>query len=210
MGGNQSKNYVTTAPTISWDEKNNRKIYKHLDPRVEYVFNFYGEYSRDEFLKAKVDDPELEEILKDKVEDEIASHKVFDYRSSSKNIYHKGRTYGFAYHNTAYMSPLVTMTLVHVDEQNQYIPQIRIERFLGEKNILIACREDPKKTIVWNPSSTLLTADYICELVKDTNINVVEVDVGHFQSIEVQTKQDLHEVITKWIAYMTNIQKINK
>lgn len=69
-----------------WDAQNKRQ--KHIDPYAYYTFNFYGEYSRDVFLNAHIDDPELEAKVKKIIEGKIWCTENSDkYIGGASHVY---------------------------------------------------------------------------------------------------------------------------
>lgn len=98
MGNTAVKHQNTCQSGIEvvWDAENRRQ--KHIDPYAYYTFNFYGEYSRDVFLKAHIDDPELEAKVKKMVEGKIWCTKNSDkYIGGASHVYHRGHTYLVGY-----------------------------------------------------------------------------------------------------------------
>lgn len=80
---------------IVWDAESKRE--KHIDPSAYYTFHFYGEYSRDVFLKANIDDSELEDKVKSVVERFIWNTNNSKFTGWASHLWHKGRKYLVSY-----------------------------------------------------------------------------------------------------------------
>ena len=80
---------------IVWDADNKRE--KHIDPYAYYTFHFYGEYSREVFLKANIEDPELEDKVKSVVERFIWNTNNSKFTGWASHLWHKGRKYLVSY-----------------------------------------------------------------------------------------------------------------
>jgi hypothetical protein len=203
MGNTTAKELDTSSPTWTWDDATERA--KYVDSRAKYVFNFYGEYSRDEFLKAHVDDPELEKKVKEYVENR-QSQPSYDEccRSCATSIHHKGDKYGVAWHNMAYIDPVCTITLLSFEE----VPVLKVYRFLGN-NTLLTIRHIQKQTkVTWDHRKADITAKYICDLVGDLQILTIENNLGIKETRRFLSNNDeLQPILVKLIEYMTCIRK---
>ena len=191
MGNKSTKPRDYTSPKLAWDDEKKRK--KYIDPNAAYVFNFYGEYSDEEFRKANVDDPELERDLKKYVEDNVALAKICKFQSVSDFRYYKGQKFGFAFFDKAYLEPFLTLKIAFSDEK-----VIRVQRYIYDRDFVISYGD---LNIKWKPVSVDLTTNYICDLVKGEEVMSVENDFG----ISFDDKNDVHDILQRSIPYMLSI-----
>lgn len=209
MGNSQTKNnhHDISSPKKSWDEENDRPIFE--DKNAEYVFNFYGNYSRDEFLKANVNDPELEAILKDEVNSCLKPVYQTGCRALAHSIYHKGKKYGFAWINMAFYQPLCSINLLQMyPETHDAISKLKIERWLSDDNATIRIIHENNK-IKWTVLSSDISARYVCDLLQNMDISIVQTDLNICEKIKIVTnKEELHSIVKKLIEYMLSINSI--
>lgn len=99
MGNTTAKHQTTCKNNIEiglgWDAENKRE--KHIDPYAYYTFNFYGQYSREVFLKANIHDPDLENKIKKVVEGYIWCTENSKFNGWASHVHHKGRKYLVGY-----------------------------------------------------------------------------------------------------------------
>lgn len=205
MGNSTSKQTERdiSCPDRIWDDVTERP--KYVDSKAKYVFNFYGEYSREEFLKANVDDPEFEKEVK-----EYVDHRQYNpiyingCRSTSTSIHHNGTKYGIAWHNMLFVDPLCTITLMSCDNE----PLVKIYRFMGN-NTLLTIKDMQKQTkVTWDHKKADVTARYVCDLVGNHEALVVENDLGLEETKTILRGNDeLQHTLEKLIDYMTCINK---
>ena len=209
MGNTQPKrvDMDVSCLELSWDEKTQRP--KYVDKKAAYVFNFYGEYSRDEFLRAGIDDPEFERMVKEDVEHYTSNYHVYrNCRSCAHRIYYKDQKYGFAWFNMAYIDPMCTIELLcNESDQVAKIPA-KIQRFLGDVHICMQCMRTGR-IIKWSGTDAEVAANYVCDLVADLDIYVVQNDMGiHDTKTIVKDKEELQSTLTKLIKYMLSIKEL--
>lgn len=172
------------------DEENDRPMY--VNPKVPCVFNFYGAYSRDEFLRAGVDDPEFEKKVMDDVDWTVRSFKGFGHISVLHYTYHKGVRYGIAVFNMAYIAPLCSITL----------GDVHILRFLGTNTLKILF-PDSKKVVKWQYDNPDLTARFVLDLVEQQGLRIktIQNDFG-MKTVIVSDCDDLRTSLSNIIACM--------
>lgn len=200
MGNTPAKHVDTSCPTRSWDVKNKRPIY--VDKNAEYVFNFYGEYTRDEFLKANVDNPEFEQRVKDYV-DECNSSEAYrtQVQSFSHSDHFQGKKYGIAWFNMAFIDPMYTIELKTKDA----VVVARLQRFLGDSCLIITCISK-NTTVKWQGTDADAAASYVCDLVHGQGITLVKNDLGIQEKVTaVKDQQQLQQVLGKLIMYIMSI-----
>lgn len=202
MGNTQPKQVDTdtSCPEPSWDETTQRP--KYVNKKALYVFNFYGEYSREEFLRAGVDDPEFEKMVKKDVEHFTSHYYVYrNCRSCAHSIYYKDQKYGFAWFNMAYIDPMCTIELLC--KENDQVANI--QRFLGDAHIRMQCMRTGR-IIKWSGTDADVAANYVCDLVVDLDISVVQHDMGTQETkTSVKDKHELQFILKKLIEYMMSI-----
>lgn len=202
MGNKVVKEHDTSCPTETWDKDNNRPKCFYADGT--HVFNFYGEYSRDEFLKANVDDPEFEK----KVKEDVEQFKIHEYiyrrcKSISRYIYHKDKKYGFAWFNMAYINPMCTIDLLC--RANNVV--LKIQRFLYDNHVYIKFMPT-NSTVKWSVTNADVAANYVCDMVDGVDISVVQNDVGVQETCtNVTDVYELQCILKKLIEYMMSIQE---
>lgn len=200
MGNKIVKEVDTSLPSLTWDKENNRP--KYFYPNGSFVFNFYGEYSRDEFLKANVDDPEFEKKVKKDVEHYTTQYYIYrNCRNCTHNIYYKDQKYGFAWFNMAYIEPMCTIDILSHDETSK----LKIKRFLAEAHISIQSMRT-NSTIKWSGTNADVTANYVCDIIEDLDNYIVKNDMGCQETkTTVTNKKELQCIIRKLIDYMMSI-----
>ena len=179
-----------------WDEKSN--IPKCIDKNAEYVFNFYGKYSKDEFEKANLNDHKFEEYIKITVMKDVALMKDHKYIYISHALHYKDKKFGYAFFDPLFIYPIATIIFSYNQQHG-----IKIHRYFNKKNLEIICPWIEKK-IIWNSENIDMTIDYIYELIHNQNISLVENNFG-IKSYEVKNKYDLRDIIKKHVTYMLNI-----
>lgn len=209
MGNKVAKEFDTTLPTITWDKENNRP--KYYFPDGTHVFNFYGEYSRDEFLKANVDEPEFEKKVKEEVEHYTKRHYYIYHRTCkhvSHYIYYKDQKYGFAWFNMAFIEPMCTINLLSkVSGDNEGTLQLKIQRFLCDERIYIKCMHTDS-SVKWSVTNADVAANYICDMTDGLDISIVENDLGIQESKKlVKDRSDLQSILKTLIEYMMSIKE---
>lgn len=97
MGNTTTKHQATCKSGIelAWDADKKRQ--KHIDPYAYYTFYFYGDYSREVFLKANIDDPELEDKVRKCVEGYIWCAENSKFTGWASHVSHEGHKYLVSY-----------------------------------------------------------------------------------------------------------------
>jgi hypothetical protein len=201
MGNTPAKpSYNLNTLTEKWDKEHKRMKYE--DKNAVYVFNFYGEYTREEFLKSGVDDPEIEQWVKNLI-DEYNSNDVYrKCRGIAAPAIYKGRQYGIAWFNRLYIDPMSTITLSSKTTQ-----KLKVCRFFDTAKLVVITCLDTNRTIQWNPTNADVTARYICNLAEADDVSVVENDFGILETKKVvRNKDELKSTLKELIEYMTAIQ----
>lgn len=202
MGNKVTKEVDISAPSLTWDKENNRP--KYFFPNGTFVFNFYGEYSRDEFLKANVDDPEFEKMVKKDVENYTTHYYIYrDCKSCAHNIYYKDQKYGFAWFNMAYIKPMFTIDISSHDD----LSKLKIQRFLGDAHISIQSMHT-NSTIKWSGTNADVAANYVCDIIEDLEVYTVKNDMGCQETTTTVTyKKELQCILMKLIDYMMSMNR---
>lgn len=210
MGNTPPEPVDTSCPEQSWDKETKRP--KYVSKKAVYVFNFYGEYSREEFLRAGVDDPEFEQMVKKDVEHYTTNYYVYrNCRSCAHSIYYKNQKYGFAWFNMAYINPMCTIDLLsEYPENNQVTSKLKIQRFLGDAHTLYIQCMRTDRTIKWSGTDAGVATNYVCDLVQDLDISIVHNDMGtkKTNSIVIKDNVELQSTLKKLIEYIMCIKGV--
>ena len=201
MGNKVVKESDRSTPSLTWDKENNRP--KYFFPDGTFVFNFYGDYSRDEFLKANVVDPEFEKIVKINVEHYKTHYYIYrNCKNCAHNIYYKDQKYGFAWFNMAYIVPMFTIDISSHDD----LSKLKIQRFLGDAHISIQSMSYTNSSIKWNGTNADVAANYVCDIIENLDVYTVKNDLGCQETtITVTDKKELQCILMKLIDYMMSI-----
>lgn len=104
----------------------------------------------------------------------------------------------------AFINPLCTITLLSSDNE----PLIKVYRFFGNKTLFTIKHMKKHTKITWNHKNADITAMYICGLVGDIQILIVDNDFGLEETKTiVRSNDELHHTLEKLIEYMTCVDQ---